>query len=372
MAKIPVPVLYTCGFQDIAGGGQRSLLLLIKNIDRSRFQPILLLPGAGEMSVQAAALGAQIRVESSPALKSWRLWRPGWFVLRTARFMREAGVRIVHSDTPDLALLTATAARLAGARPVFHARTSKKYRLDRLLQLLHAAMICVSQAAAARFAVCGDGKVFVVRNGVDLALFAPTPKAQAKAKLGLAAADPVLGYAGQIIAEKGIAAILRAFALVRRELPQARLVIAGRGPYEPAMLRLADELGLGSSAMFIGFQDQAHEVIAAFDLLLLPSRAGEGLSRVLMEAMACGVPALASDDGGNPEVVTDGEDGFIIPQDDPELYAQKALHLLRDREIYAEFSVRALAAARNKFDARHTSREIAAIYESLLSTGGPG
>jgi glycosyltransferase involved in cell wall biosynthesis len=231
-------------------------------------------------------------------------------------------------------------------------------------------VICVSQAATARFPAAPREKMFVVHNGVDLELFTPAQRAEAKAKLGLSTAEPVLGYAGRIAPEKGIALILRAFALVRRQLPQARLVIAGRGLYEPEMKRLADELGLGPSAMFVGHKDRSLDAIAALDLLFFPSRAGEGLSRILIEAMACGIPALASDDTSNPEVVTDGQDGFIFRQDLPEAYAEKALLLLGDRKMYEQFSSRAQEKVRGKFDARHTSQKIHAIYDHLLSSKG--
>ena len=169
----PAPVLSICGFSDVAGGGQQSLLSLLKNLDRSRFRPILLLPGPGEMSDSAALLNVEVHHESYPSLKSWCLWRPLLFILRLARLIRTSQALIVHSDQPDLSFMSAVAARLAGARSVFHARVSEQYRFDRLLQLLNSVVVAVSQTTARRFSAFGGAQVFVARNGVDLALFAP-------------------------------------------------------------------------------------------------------------------------------------------------------------------------------------------------------
>ena len=370
MAELPSPILYVCGFKDIAGGGQRSLLLLLKNLDRSRWRPILLLPGLGEISAQAALLGVEVRWTSYPPLKSWRFWCPLLFIGRLARLIRKAGIRIVHSDMPDLGLLAAAAARLAGARAVFHARTSERYRLDALIHRLHSAVIAVSWAAADRFADFGGGKVFRVANGVDLSLFAPGDRALAKAGLGLPSDALLIGYAGQLVREKGIETILRAFALVRREIPGSRLVIAGRGPDEAEMRSLAQNLGLDPQAIFVGFSQRPQEIMRAFDLLLFPSRFDEGLSRVLIEAMACGVAVIASANGSNSEVVSDGRDGFIIEEDHPELYAEKAVFLLKNDKIREEFAIRARKTAVNRFDARMTSQRLAAVYEGL-EAGAP-
>ena len=363
----PFPVLYICPFAEVVGGGQLSLLLLIANLDRSRYRPIILLPSPGEMSRRAAALGAEVIIEDYPALKSAKVWKPLHFVLRLTLLIKASGVRIVHSDQPNLALLAALAARLASAQAVFHARTCERHRLDSFLPMLHDALICVSRATAKRFKAAGYPRPAVIYNGVDLHLYATTDKAQAKAGLGLAPDTPVLGYAGQFNHEKGLDTLLQAFALVRKELPGARLVLLGRGPYEREMLELAAKLGIQKSLLLQGFTQKPESVIPAFDILLFPTRWPEGFSRVLIEAMACAVPAVASACGGNVEAVSDGRNGFLIQEDEPRLYADKALQLLHDRALYNGFSARAAAAVKERFDAQETSRHVHDIYAGLLA-----
>ena len=179
------------------------------------------------------------------------------------------------------------------------------------------AMITVCEALKDELVALGAdaAKVTALRNGVDLALFHPAGRDEARAALGLAAEAGTrrftLASVGHLIERKGHELVIGALA----ELPDVDLLIAGTGPEEGALRRLAESLGVASRVRFLGALPQARlrEVYVGVDALVLAS-SREGWANVLLEAMACGTPVAASQVWGTPEVVASPEAGELMPE----------------------------------------------------------
>jgi L-malate glycosyltransferase len=159
---------------------------------------------------------------------------------------------------------------------------------------------------------------------------------------------------------KRIDDVVRIFARIARQLP-ARLLLVGDGPDRGKAHDTADAEGVLDRVLFLGKQNSVAELLACSDLFLLPSE-NEAFGLVALEAMSCGVPVVATNTGGIPEVVEDGVSGYLAPVGDVESMAAAAIDLLSDREVWRRFSAAARTAAE-----RFNSRDVVAQYEAYYT-----
>jgi N-acetyl-alpha-D-glucosaminyl L-malate synthase BshA len=159
--------------------------------------------------------------------------------------------------------------------------------------------------------------------------------------------------------------VVRIFHRIKQRIP-AKLLMIGEGPELPVVRDLAIELGLRDEVIFLGKQEDIACVLSMADVMLLPS-AQESFGLVALEAMACGKPVIASDAGGLPEVVKDGETGFILPIGDVERMAEKAIELVSDSAMYEQFSRQAMERAYHTFCHKAITRQYEEIYRRVLT-----
>jgi len=164
---------------------------------------------------------------------------------------------------------------------------------------------------------------------------------------------------------KRVEDVIRVFARVHDKM-EARLLLVGDGPTAPAAMRLAAELGVADRVTMLGVVEQIEPVLQQANLLLLPSET-ESFGLVALEAMASGVPVVASQVGGLPEVVSHGETGYLAPVGDVEAMAAYALEILQDPLVYRQFSEAAQQRAARIFDYHLHVERYESIYERLLA-----
>jgi len=353
------------------GGAERSLLNLFAGLDRKRFAPMLAGPAAGPFPDAARALGVPVRPLEFQSLKNLpALFSNAW---KIARFARAAGVGILHGQTPRTNLPAALAGRLAGIPAVWHARVLLEAGLsdwDRRFACLPRAIICNSDAIRARFAGIPHfaEKTVTIRNGVDTAWFAPdaVERGAARRPFGISANCFVYGCFDRLDPVKNHEVILRAFRTVHAAHPGTCLLIVGAAFINPDGRRaelehLAADLGLGTDARFAGFMDDVRAGMAACDAIVQASRS-EGCSRAICEALAMGRPVIAARVGGNPELVTDGENGLLFPDNDAAALAAALDRLLTEPGLAARLGAAARERALKELSLAEYVRKTEAVY----------
>jgi len=313
-----------------------------------------------EYLARAGALGVPterltIRRDFDPAL----LWR-------LARHLRYERPDILHTHLIHADLYGVLAARLAGVPRVVSSRhNDDRFRTRPPVRLLNRALwrgidagIAISGAIRA-FSLRVEGapaeRLHTVPYGLDPATIPARPDARAalRAALGLPADALLVGSVCRLVEQKGLLYGLRGFAAVAGEIPGAHYVIAGDGPLRPALAAEARALGVSERVHFLGWRDDAHAVFAALDVFLAPSL-WEGFGLVFLEAMAHRLPVISTSVSAIPEIVTDGETGWLVPPRDTDALAGALRAALTDpaarqargangrARLEAEFTVEAM------------------------------
>lgn len=251
-------------------------------------------------------------------------------MLRLAREVRAFRPDVLHAHLFHSHVAARTLGRLAGARRVVstHHEVERRHRpLRPLLQRVgwDDASVAVSEAVAAHVRRTFGARPVVIPNGIDLERFRRGDRAQARRALGLPDGAEIVGAVGRLHPQKGLPDLLRAFAALDRA--EALLVLAGEGEEEAALRRLARDLGVLERVRFLGFVEDVPRVLAALDVMAMPSR-WEGFGLGLAEALACGVPVVASAVDSLPEVA--GEAAVLVPPGAPERLAEALARLLGD------------------------------------------
>lgn len=237
--------------------------------------------------------------------------------------------------------------------------------LDRLLLRWFDAVVCVSQAQAekVRQAWVPGRLVHVIRNAVGPEAFAPPDPAYRDRLYSLFADRPhrLVGAAGRLSPEKGFERLVEAAAKVVGQQPEVGFVVFGAGPLRHQLERQIAELGLQQRFLLPGFRQNLAGYLPHFDVAVLPSYT-EGLPVVLLEFLAAGVPAVATAVGGTPEVLEEGQSGYLVPAGDPFAMAERILDLMRDEPLRLAMGQRGQQRVRSEF----TFAAQGAAYQDLF------
>ena len=204
----------------------------------------------------------------------------------------------------------------------------------------------------------------IVHNGVDHDTYQPNES--------IRTTEPLLACVTRLKKYKGTHLLLRAMAQIRKEIPDVKLVITGRGDYEPQLLKLSRQLHLDDCVEFAGFipKEKKAELCQRAKVLVNPS-AKEGWGLSVIEANACGTPVVAADVPGLRDSVIDGETGLLYPHSDINALAQAVVKLLRDDELRTRFGERSLAWSK-EFTWQKASEQVEELIERILSKGRAG
>jgi glycosyltransferase involved in cell wall biosynthesis len=366
-------------------GAERSLLCLATRVS-SRAEVFLAAP-EGDLLQRARSEGiataviesAPVNFRSSPravARASAGLGRAG---LRLRALAREIDADVIHAGSGRAGLVAAFAGpggprRVVDIRDVFPHRP--KARLARFLLRSSAdALVFNSDYTRVAFGATWPARGLVSHSPVDVEALLKRPLS-ARAGNGQSAA---LGIVGQITPWKGHDDAIRILALIRQSVPDARLRVIGsvvfptseaaldNERYARSLTALAGDLGVADAVEFAGPTEDISSAFASLDVLLVPSWE-EPFGRVVAEAMAAGVPVVATVRGGPAEQMEDGVTGFLVEPRRPELWVEPICRLLEDQALRTRVIERARAYATESLDASRYVRQIGELYESLTST----
>jgi glycosyltransferase involved in cell wall biosynthesis len=348
-------------------GGQECVALDLAKLQRAAGHRVQVLslsePPDGPMAERFRAAGAL--TETVP--KRGPSFDPT-LALRVAQSLSKAGADIVHTHNPRALVYGAPAAALAGLHAV-HTKhgvnpdRSRRMWLRRVASSMVDAYVAVTPTLA-RVAVerheCDSTQLHVIPNGIDTARFSPNPAARRKLRmeLGISETAWVLGTVGRLAPEKNQGLLIDAVAPILD--PRRHLVIVGDGPDREALLERARGTLRPDLIHFTGARDDVEAVLACFDAFALTSES-EGLPLVVLEAMAMGLPVVATAVGGVPDVIEAGKTGFLVPASDRIALMKELLLLSKRPQIAQDFA----AAGRSMVLARHSSEHMARDYESL-------
>jgi glycosyltransferase involved in cell wall biosynthesis len=374
----------------LMSGGEIALLNLVRTLDRLRFEPIVVLCSDGPLV--AALRQAQVethilRLEDSivqarkdalaiGSLSNFgRLVEGARYVMSLAAFVRENRIDLVHTNSLKADILGGAAARLAGRRLIWHVRDriADDYLppgvvtcFRALCRLVPDVVITNSRATMQTIRDDrpeGDDHYSVVHDGVQTAFNTPRP--------GRSPSVPVIGLLGRISPWKGQDVFIRAAATVLRHFPAARFRIIGKvmfdeTDYENQLHALVEELGIRSSVDFVGFRSDVSAALSELDLLVHASTVGEPFGQVIVEAMTAGLPVIATEGGGVPEIVLHGETGLLVPMKEVDAMASAMIHILSDPVAAREMGRKGQLRASEVFSIEKTARAVEAIYDRLL------
>jgi len=198
----------------------------------------------------------------------------------------------------------------------------------------------------------------LIYNFIDENLYTPVNPGSLKADLGIKE-EKVVIHISNFRDVKNIPDIIKSFKQITNSM-DAKLLLVGEGPEKESMERLVDELGLHDKVIFTGKRNDMPELLAISDLMIHLSKQ-EAFGLVILEALACGVPSVATNIGGMPEVIDDGENGYLVPYGDVDAAVEKSLLLLQNDVLRKKFSENGILAAKQKF----CSTGIVNQYENL-------
>jgi glycosyltransferase involved in cell wall biosynthesis len=230
-------------------------------------------------------------------------------------------------------------------------------RLDNATARRSAALVTVSDGTKQALEAQGypPGRTIVIHNGVAPATAEPAE---------LEARRPIVGEIARLAEVKGQRTLLRACAGLDVSVVLVGADLEQGGAYRGLLEREADELGMRDRVLFTGYRADAPSLLCAFDVCALPSTT-EGLPIVLLEAMAAGVPVVATPVGGVPELVSDGETGLLVPPGDAEALAAAIGRLLAEPETARRLAANARARVEERFSERVMGERVLAVYEDL-------
>ncbi len=355
------------------GGTEQLLLNSVPYLDRSRFEYQIgyLVPS------NAAMLGA-LRGHGVPAFQLTNMPGTGW-VHAVRKFVRTEEIDLVHVHSPYLAIGTRLALPL-------HRRPPIVYTEHNVWPSYHRATYVGNMVTFRR-----NDHVFAVSNHVQASMRYPRPFGQrrlppietlhhgidhravaswvdpdgVRLELGIPKGARVIGCVASFTPKKAHHVLLHAMAKVLASASDVWLVLVGAGPLEAPTRDLAAALGLSDRVIFTGIRDDAQRIVSAFDVFVLSSL-HEGLSVAVVEALALGKPAVVTDAGGLPEVVSNGVDGYVVPVNDPDAMSDAIGRLLDDPELRLAMAGAARSHARG-FDMRVAVEREESVYEELLS-----
>lgn len=285
-------------------------------------------------------------------------------VLRGAAVLARLRPHVMHSHNPTSIQYGVLGKLVSGARLVYTDHRGVVRIPHTIEWLLTDAVVAVSRDTARQTPASKVVDVGVIYNGVD----PPAPKrtrTEVRADLGLGE-GPVALHVANFLPVKGHDILVRALAKVRDRGVPLTVVTAGDGNERPAIEAQAAQLGLGPEHIrFLGFRSDVPDLLAAADFFVLPSRM-EGLPLAVLEAMSHGLPIVTTRIGGNPEVVTDGEHGLLVPIEDPDALAAALVRIAENPDLRRTLGEAGRKRVEKEFTFVEMTRKYQAIYDRLV------
>jgi sugar transferase (PEP-CTERM/EpsH1 system associated) len=362
------------------GGTERGVLKVMEGLDSTRFeQKLCTIRGADQELAHSSVVEGKLLMagKAKPGFQFplfqlvsiFREHKPhivhsrNWGAIEAVLAGRIAGVPVViHSEHGyELDMLSGLPLRRRALRRAFYPMCDAIFTVSNQLQRYHGQQVRTAPR-----------RIRVIPNGVDTQLFAPdgSRRQHARERFGFAPEDLVLGSIGRMVPIKGHDTMLRAGEVLLRRNNKVRLLLVGAGPeLDRLRANVESSLLLKDRVVFAGASLDVAEFYQAMDIFLLAS-ISEGLSNTLLEAMATGLPCIATDVGGNPELVSHGQEGFLFSPGDVNQLAAYVEKIGKNSALRAQFSAAARRRATSQFSLDRMMDAYTNLYSELANRRG--
>jgi glycosyltransferase involved in cell wall biosynthesis len=355
-------VIDTCG----PGGAETVFLALAKGLDARRWRSFVAIPGKGWVYDNLVTNGFEPIITPLHGAFDLR------YLARLCTAVRRNQIDLIQTHLFSGAVYGGLAGLFCGVPVIstLHGRPdlsgSPMYRAAKfgILRRAVTTTVFVSESLRQFFLASGHlnhNRTVVIADGIDASVFAPRRDTSLRRELGIGEREVLVGAVGNVRPAKSYDVLLRAAALLRQS-PEYRFVVVGeaQGALQQKLLALRDQLGLVSTVTFTGFKSGVHHVMNNFDLYASTS-SSEGFSLSVVQAMACGVPVVATKSGGPEEIITHDVDGLLVDINSPEQVAA-AVHRLSNESATRR---RLTEAGRRTVETRFTIQHMLNSYEHL-------
>lgn len=373
--RTPYPVLFIERNGDIRGGGHISLINMLRYLDRRYFLPYFVCSSNGTLFNSVRSMGIESEIIETRPVKGLKFFSMFSCILKLSRLVKQWDIRIIHSNagaTRDT-FYSALTARFMGVPFIWHVRVIELGGiLDRILAILSTRIIAISNAVKTRFSWFKDGnKIKVIYNGVDLDEFRlDIDSSLRKSELKIYKNEIVIGIVGQLIPWKGHKVLFKSVKALKEKVSNIKLLVVGDevpqgSSYRKKLEIFAKKVGIKDEVIFTGFRNDIPRIMAAIDVFVLPSL-GEPFGRVLLEAMAMGKPVVATDSGGVPEIVVNGETGILVPPKDVKAMTEAIYFLITHKKKAQEMGKTGRKRIEEIFTIQQNVQRIQDIYLDIL------
>ncbi|MBN1405388.1 MAG: glycosyltransferase family 4 protein [Candidatus Omnitrophica bacterium] len=375
-------ILFT-GHHAELGGGEISLLEIVKNLDKNNFNPLVCLGDKGPLEYEFEKIGVDVIILKLPGFLRKLNRDPGSsnkisaFIKSTAclpvltkRFkgiIIEKNIDVVYINSIKSALYAAIAAKNTKRRIVWqlHDCLTKEFYptwiIKLVIMLTHMAdqIVCVSDIARQYFIKSGGAatKAVVIYNGIDIKKFNPGVNNGLKEQLGLSG-KKIVSIVGRLEPWKGQEVFINAAGIICGKRDDVSFLIVGGAlfgfdAYEEKLKKITGSLKLKNKVLFLGFKNDVERIYAASDIITHCSNRPEPFGRDIIEAMACAKPVISTAMGAVNEIINNGIDGVIIKPDSPEDLASAIIRLIDNTQAMAVIGKNAAEKARRLFDIKN-------------------
>lgn len=351
------------------GGSPISALNIARHINKELFHPVLAFGEEGPIVERAKEEGFKTYVVSQKGFLGIPM------ILSYFKILFREKIGLVHLNTlTSYYKYPGLAAKFSGRKVTWFVRENPEekrcVRLKKYLNFIASKIVTVSNDTAGHMPYADQSKLMTIYNGIDTDEFAPVERGEALyADLELKAEYKYIATVASLEERKGVLDLIEAFHKIHLRFPEYRLLIVGedrskKHEYLKKMNSLIRVHKLNDKVILYGRSSRIREIMAVSTLFVLPSY-WEGMSRVLLEAMACGKPCIASRAGGNPEQVEEGINGMVYESGNADELADKLYAMLTSGKL-EEMGFASRQLAEEKFHIHVTTQKIEALYASLL------
>lgn len=358
------------------GGASAHVRALALKLDAERFEVHVACSDEGPLLSDLASAGVAIH----PISIAGRF--DPWAIVHLARMVRRGGIEIVHAHGTRAGLAGVAAARVARVASLYtvhgwacHYSSGPLVSIlarsaERQITHLADAVICVSHGELSegfRQSLVNPARSRVIADGVDPAVFdAGHRREDKRQELGLGPSSKAIGVIGRLTRQKGQRLLLAAAPGILARHPEAIVVLVGEGEDQGVLAAQAARLGLADKVVFAGLRRDIPDVVAALDVVVLPSY-WEAMPLALLEAMAAAKPVIATAVHGSAEAVIDNETGLLVPPGDAPALAAAICRVLGDRTLAHRLGQAARLEIRQRFDVHETVQAVGSLYEALVA-----